>query len=75
MMSNVLGLMVGVVIFLAGVFLLINWWTLFIKALMAVVPILLVLAGAGIFVYFMSEIKSKSEMGKEELPPSGEKIL
>jgi uncharacterized membrane protein len=40
---------------------------------MAVVPILLLLIGAGVLVYFISEIKSKLEMGKEEGAGSGEK--
>jgi hypothetical protein len=46
---------------------------MFIKALMAFVPILLIVIGAGILIYFISEIKSKLEMGKEEAPSSGEK--
>jgi len=41
--------------------------------LMAVVPLLLILIGAGVLVYFISEIKSKLEMGKEEVSASGEK--
>jgi len=46
---------------------------MFIKGLMAVVPILLLLIGAGVLVYFISEIKSKLEVGKEESASSGEK--
>jgi hypothetical protein len=46
---------------------------MFIKGLMAVVPILLLLIGAGVLVYFISEIKSKLELGKEEASASGEK--
>ncbi len=72
-MSNVLGIVIGVVAIVLGLILLITWWSMFIKAVMALVPILLILIGAGILIYFISEIKSKLEMGKEEAAPSGEK--
>ena len=72
-MSNILGIIVGVVVIIIGVILLITWWGMFIKGLMAVVPILLVLIGVGVLVYFISEIKSKLEVGKEEAATSGEK--
>jgi len=71
--SNILGIIVGVVVIIIGVILLITWWGMFIKGLMAVVPILLVLIGVGVLVYFISEIKSKLEVGKEEAATSGEK--
>ena len=73
MVSNILGIIVGVVVIIAGLVLLITWWAMFLKGLMAVVPILLVLIGLGVLVYFISEIKSKLEMGKEEAATSGEK--
>ena len=72
-MSNILGIIVGVVVIIIGVILLITWWGMFIKGLMAVVPILLVLIGVGVLVYFISEIKSKLEVGKEEPAASEEK--
>jgi hypothetical protein len=58
---------------IVGLILLILWFPMFLKALMALVPILLIIIGAGLLVYFISEIKSKLEMGKEETPASGEK--
>ena len=73
MVGNVLGIIIGVVAVILGLILLIVWWPMFIKALMALVPILLVVIGAGILVYFISEIKSKLEMKKEETAPSGER--
>ena len=73
MVSNILGIIVGVVVIIIGLVLLITWWGMFIKGLMAVVPILLVLIGLGVLVYFISEIKSKLEVGKEEAATSGEK--
>jgi uncharacterized membrane protein len=73
MVSNILGIIIGVVVIIIGLVLLITWWGMFIKGLMAVVPILLLLVGAGVLVYFISEIKSKLEVGKEEGAGSGEK--
>ena len=72
-MGNLLGIIIGVVAIILGLILLIFWWSMFIKALMALVPILLIVIGAGILIYFISEIKSKLEMKKEETAPSGEK--
>ena len=72
-MSNILGIIIGVVAIVVGVILLIVWWPMFIKALMAFVPILLIIIGAGVLVYFISEIKSKLEMGKEEVSTPAEK--
>ena len=72
-MGNLLGVIIGVVAIILGLILLIAWWSMFIKAIMALVPILLIVIGAGILIYFISEIKSKLEMKKEETAPSGEK--
>ena len=68
MVSNVLGVIVGVAVIIVGFILLVLWWSMFLKGLMAVVPILLVLIGVGALIYFISEIKSKIEIGKEETP-------
>ena len=72
-MSNILGIMIGVVVIIVGFILLVTWWSMFIKGLMAVVPILLMLIGVGALIYFISEIKSRVGMGKEENSASGEK--
>ena len=64
--SNILGIIIGVVVIIIGLILMVSWWSMFIKGLMAVVPILLILIGLGALVYFISEIKSKLEIGKEE---------
>jgi hypothetical protein len=71
--GNLLGIIIGVVAIVLGLVLLVFWWPMFIKALMALVPILLIVIGAGILIYFISEMKSKLEMKKEESAPSGEK--
>ena len=73
MVSNILGIIIGVVVIIIGLALLITWWGMFIRGLMAVVPILLLFIGAGVLVYFISEIKSKLELGKEEATSSAEK--
>ena len=73
MVSNVLGIVIGVVVIIIGLVLLVSWWGMFIKGLMAVVPILLILIGVGALVYFISEIKSKLEIGKEEKTTSEQK--
>jgi threonine/homoserine/homoserine lactone efflux protein len=71
--GNLLGIIIGVVAVVLGLILLIIWWSMFIKAIMALVPILLIVIGAAILIYFISETKSKLEMKKEETAPSGEK--
>jgi uncharacterized membrane protein len=62
-----------VVVIIVGLILLVTWWSMFIKALMAVVPILLILIGVGALIYFISEIKSKLEIEKQTPPASEEK--
>ncbi len=42
---------------------------MFIKALMAIIPILLILIGAGALAYFISEMRSKLEVTQEEKKP------
>ena len=65
-MSNILGIIVGVIFIIVGIILLGTWWPMFIRALMATVPLLLILIGAGALVYFISEVKSKLEIEKEK---------
>lgn len=72
-MANVLGVVAGVVLGVIGLLLLVLWWTMFVKALMAVVPALLLLIGAGVVVYFVSEIKSKREMEREKASSDSKK--
>jgi len=64
--SNITGIIVGVVLVILGLVLLVVWWSMFIKALMAIIPILLILIGAGALAYFVSEIKSKLETPEEK---------
>ena len=71
--SNVLGIIIGVVVIIVGLILLVIWWSMFVGVFKGILPILLIVIGAGVLIYFISEIKSKLEMGKEEASASGEK--
>jgi len=66
-MSNVLGIIIGVVVIIIGLILLVTWWFSFVGVFKGIFPILLILIGAGALVYFISEIKSKLEIGKEDM--------
>ena len=68
LMSNILGIIIGVIVIVVGLILMITWWSMFLKGLMATVPILLILVGAGALIYFISEIKSKLDLKKEDTP-------
>jgi hypothetical protein len=67
MMSNILGIIIGVVVIIIGLILLVTWWFSFVGVFKGILPILLILIGAGALVYFISEIKSKLEIGKEDM--------
>ena len=70
---NVLGIIVGIIVVIVGIILLVTWWAMFVKGLMAIVPIVLLLIGAGALVYFISEVKSKLEIEKEKTSSTEEK--
>ena len=65
-MSNILGIIIGVVVIIIGLVLLGAWWSSFAIMFKGIFPILLILIGAGALIYFISEIKSKLEINKEE---------
>ncbi len=65
-MSNLLGVVIGFVVVIIGFVLLITWWHNFAVMFMGIFPILLILIGAGVLIYFISESKSKAEIEKEE---------
>ncbi len=71
MVSNVLGIIIGVVVIIIGLVLLVAWWHSFVVMFTGIFPILLILVGAGALIYFISEIKSKLEIGKEGLSEGG----
>ena len=64
MMSNVIGIIVVVVITILGILLLICWWPMFVAVFKGILPILLILICAGVLLYFISEIKSKLDVGE-----------
>jgi hypothetical protein len=66
MVSNILGIIIGVVFIIIGLVLLCTWWSSFVVMFKGIFPILLILIGAGALIYFISEIKSKLEISKEE---------
>jgi hypothetical protein len=65
-MSNLLGIIIGIVIIIIGLILLVVWWCNFVGVFKGIFPVLLILIGAGALIYFISEIKSKLEISKEE---------
>jgi threonine/homoserine/homoserine lactone efflux protein len=71
--SNVLGILIGVVVVIVGFILLGVWWAAFLAVLKGIIPLILILIGAGVLVYFISEIKSKLEMEKEKVASTEEK--
>ena len=72
-MFNLLGIIVGVIVIIVGLILLVTWWSMFVKGLMATIPLILILIGAGALVYFVSEIKSKLGIEKEKTSTTEEK--
>ncbi len=72
-MFNVLGIVIGVIVIVVGLILLVVWWAMFVKGLMATIPLILILIGAGALVYFVSEIKSKLGVEKEKTSTTEEK--
>jgi len=69
----VLGIIIGVVVVIVGFILLGVWWSAFFAVLKGIIPILLILIGEGVLVYFISEIKSKLEIEKEKVASTEEK--
>ncbi|MBS3920220.1 MAG: hypothetical protein KG012_15215 [Deltaproteobacteria bacterium] len=68
-MSNVVGIIAGVVVAILGVLLLVCWWPMFAAVFKGIFPILLILIGLGVLIYYISEIKSKLDLKKEDTPP------
>ena len=72
-MFNVLGIIIGVIVIIVGLILMVIWWSMFVKGLMATIPLILILIGAGALVYFVSEIKSRLGIEKEKTSLTEEK--
>jgi len=71
--SNVLGIIIGIVAVIVGLVLIVAWWASFIVVLKGIIPILLILIGAAALFYFMSEVKSKIAEGPNPSFPEGKK--
>jgi len=72
-MFNVLGIIIGVIVIIVGLILMVTWWSMFVKGLMATIPLILILIGGGALVYFVSEIKSRLGIEKEKTSTMEEK--
>jgi len=68
-MSSVIGIVAGAVVTILGVLLIICWWPMFAAVFKGIFPILLILIGLGVLIYYISEIKSKLDLKKEDTPP------
>jgi len=71
-MGKVLGIVVGVVLVVLGAWGLVTWWSLFVRGLMAAVPVLAIVVGVVLVVFFVSEIRS-SFQEKAEMETTEEK--
>lgn len=71
-MGKVLGIVIGVVLVILGLWGIVTWWSLFVRALMAAVPALLIVVGVVLVVFFVSEIRS-SIREKAEMEATAEK--
>ena len=72
-MSNVLGIVIGFVAVILGLVLIVSWWVSFIGVLKGIIPILLILIGATVLFYFISEVKSKLAEEPKSSPTEGKK--
>jgi len=70
--SNLIGIIIALASIIVGFVLLLLWWSMFTVVLKGIVPILLILLGAGTLIFFISEIKSKLSLEKEKPPSSPE---
>ena len=57
----------GIVAIILGVLGLINWWLLFLKALAALIPFILVVGGAFAVIIGISSVKERAEEKREEV--------
>jgi arginine exporter protein ArgO len=57
----------GVVAIIFGVLGLINWWSLFLKALAALVPFILLIGGIFTVIIGISSVKERAEEKREEV--------
>ena len=72
-MGKVLGVVIGVVLVVLGLWGIVTWWSLFVRALMAAVPALMIIVGAVLVVFFVSEIRSSMrEKAEMETPAEPE---
>ena len=56
----------GIAAIILGILGLINWWLLFLKALAALIPFILVVGGAFAVIIGISSVREKAEEKREE---------
>jgi hypothetical protein len=71
-MGKFLGVVIGVVLVVLGLWGIVTWWSLFVRALMAAVPALMIVVGAVLVVFFVSEIRSSMRERAEMETPAEE---
>ena len=71
-LGKVLGIVIGVVLVVLGLWGIVAWWSLFIRALMAAVPALLIVVGVVLVIFFVSEIRSSIREKAEEEATAGQ---
>jgi uncharacterized membrane protein len=71
-MGKFLGVVIGVVLVVLGLWGIVTWWALFVRGLMAAVPPLMIVVGVVLVVFFVSEIRSSAKE-TAEMEPVAEK--
>ena len=71
-MGKFLGVVIGVVLVVLGLWGIVTWWGLFVRGLMAAVPPLMIVVGVVLVVFFVSEIRSSAKE-TAEMEPVAEK--
>jgi predicted RND superfamily exporter protein len=71
-MGKFLGVVIGVVLVVLGLWGIVTWWAFFVRGLMAAVPPLMIVVGVVLVVFFVSEIRSSAKE-TAEMEPVAEK--
>lgn len=71
-MGKLLSIVGGLVALIIGILLLIAWWPVFVRALQATVPAILIIGGLVAFIGGINELKESAGSKKKEEPAQGE---
>jgi hypothetical protein len=64
-MSKILIILGGIICLILGMWGIIAWWSYFVKALMALIPLVLIIVGLILAIFGYSDLKSELEERKE----------